>query len=141
MAILDSRRSFLRIAPLAAAASLTLAENLLSVPAHAQASTGAAVIPFQLFTAQSLESSEKALQAAPGNKTLIDVKQLPVTVVMTSETAKAGKEFEWHEGRDHIVQILDGATLYEVGGTPKTVATPNPKNGSPQNPKAIPPIT
>ena len=118
MAILESRRSFLRTAPLAAAVSLTLTETLLSAPAEAQASPATAA-PFQLFTAQTLESAEKAQQSAPGNKSLIDVKQLPVNVVMTTETAKSGKEFEWHEGRDHIVQILDGETLYEVGGTPK----------------------
>ena len=119
MAILESRRSSLRTAPLAAAVSLTLTESLLSAPVEGQDATNAAPAPFQLFTMQSLESAEKALQSTPGNKSLIDVKQLPVTVVMTSETAKAGKEFEWHEGRDHIVQIMDGATLYEVGGTPK----------------------
>jgi uncharacterized protein YjlB len=33
--------------------------------------------------------------------------------------AKSAKEFEWHEGRDHLLQILDGSTVYEVGGTPK----------------------
>jgi quercetin dioxygenase-like cupin family protein len=38
---------------------------------------------------------------------------------MTTEVHKSAAEFEWHEGRDHIVQIIDGSTLYEVGGTPK----------------------
>ncbi len=40
-------------------------------------------------------------------------------MVLTTETAKSAKEFEWHEGRDHVLQIMDGATVYEVGGTPK----------------------
>ena len=35
------------------------------------------------------------------------------------ETAKSAKEFEWHEGRDHILLVLDGETVYQVGGTPK----------------------
>ena len=79
----------------------------------------ASPVPFELFTADTLAGDAKTLLGAPGNKTLVDGKQLPVTVVMTTETAKSAKEFEWHEGRDHIVQILDGSTLYEVGGTPK----------------------
>ena len=61
----------------------------------------------------------KALQAAPGNKNLVDSKALPFTVVLTTEEKKSGKEFEWHEGRDHILQILDGTTRLDVGGTPK----------------------
>jgi uncharacterized protein YjlB len=40
-------------------------------------------------------------------------------MVLTTETAKSAKEFEWHEGRDHVLQIIDGATVYEVGGAPK----------------------
>lgn len=35
------------------------------------------------------------------------------------EKAKIAKEFEWHEGRDHVLQILSGTTVVEVGGTPK----------------------
>jgi mannose-6-phosphate isomerase-like protein (cupin superfamily) len=61
----------------------------------------------------------KALQAAPGNKNLFDAKTLPFTVVLTTEEKKSAKEFEWHEERDHILQILEGTTHYEVGGTPK----------------------
>jgi mannose-6-phosphate isomerase-like protein (cupin superfamily) len=38
---------------------------------------------------------------------------------MTTEVHASAKEFEWHEGRDHIIQIIDGSTLYEVGGTPQ----------------------
>jgi mannose-6-phosphate isomerase-like protein (cupin superfamily) len=49
----------------------------------------------------------------------VDATTGPFTVVLTAEMAKSPKEFEWHEGRDHIVQILDGSTVYEVGGTPK----------------------
>jgi mannose-6-phosphate isomerase-like protein (cupin superfamily) len=46
--------------------------------------------------------------------------------VMTSEEKKSGKEFEYHEGRDHIFQILDGTTVYEVGGTPKNARNTKP---------------
>src|ERR1035438_5502303 len=74
---------------------------------------------FQLFSAQSIQDDIKALQATPGNNNLIEAKTMPCTVVITTEVAKSAKEFEWHEGRDHVLQILDGTTVYEVGGTPK----------------------
>jgi quercetin dioxygenase-like cupin family protein len=109
-----SRRTFLRSAPLAAAATLSLTDTLF-----AAAQTSDMPVPFQFFTAKSLEDSAKSLQAAPGNKTLVENKEIPVTVVMTTEVAKSAKEFEWHEGRDHLIQVLDGETLYQVGGTPK----------------------
>ena len=38
--------------------------------------------------------------------------------MLTTEEKHYAKEFEWHEGRDHIVQILEGTTIYELGGTP-----------------------
>ena len=31
-----------------------------------------------------------------------------MTAVLTVEDKKAAKEFEWHEGRDHLLQILEG---------------------------------
>jgi len=61
----------------------------------------------------------KALQAKPGNDNLYEPKALPLTIVLTTEEKKSGKEFEWHEGRDHIFQVIEGSTRYELGGTPK----------------------
>ena len=114
MATNPTRRAFLCSAPLAAAAvALPLSAN----PAFAEAP--AAPLPFQLFTAAKLEDDARALHAAPGNNNLYTPPELPVTVVLTVEEKKAGKEFEWHEGRDHIFQILEGETTYEVGGTPQ----------------------
>jgi mannose-6-phosphate isomerase-like protein (cupin superfamily) len=75
--------------------------------------------PFQVFTADKLGDAMKALQANPGNDNIYASKTLPMTVVMTTEEKKSGKEFEWHEGRDHLFLILDGTTTYELGGTPK----------------------
>ncbi len=40
-------------------------------------------------------------------------------MILTTEKAKSGAEFEWHEHRDHVFQIIDGSTVYELGGTPK----------------------
>jgi quercetin dioxygenase-like cupin family protein len=118
----QSRRNFLRTAPVAAAVSLSLTDKLLfasAAPASSGQVAGAAPVAFQVYTAQTIADDAKVLQSAPGNKNLVDSKELPFTVVLTTETAKSAKEFEWHEGRDHILQILDGTTEYEVGGTPK----------------------
>ena len=106
-----SRRNFLRTAPAAAAASIALTDTKLF------AATAFEAEKFQVFTASQLADDAKALQAAPGNNNLVTLKE--VAVVMTTETKKSAKEFEWHEGRDHIVQIVDGTTVYELGGTPK----------------------
>jgi mannose-6-phosphate isomerase-like protein (cupin superfamily) len=103
-----SRRHFLRSAPLAAAAGLTLVE----MPAFAADGD-----TFHLFTAETLAEDKTALAAKPGNNNLFTGSNL--LVVLTTETTKSQKEFEWHEGRDHVVQIVDGATVYEVGGKPQ----------------------
>jgi mannose-6-phosphate isomerase-like protein (cupin superfamily) len=113
-----TRRNFLRTAPVAAAAGLAIADaTLFASHAAGQSATSAAPAGFQLFTAQRIQEGMKALQAKPGNDNLFGSREF--TVVLTTETTKRAKEFEWHEGRDHVVLILDGATVYEVGGTPK----------------------
>lgn len=108
----SSRRNFLRTAPVAAGLVLTdkslFAASAAPAPAPAE--------KFQIFAAADLAADAKALQAKPGNNNLVDFKT--ATVVMTTEVTKSAKEFEWHEGRDHIVQILEGSTVYELGGTP-----------------------
>lgn len=113
-----SRRNFLRAAPVAAAAGLAFADaSLFSSLAAGQSAAPAAAGTFQLFTAQVLSDDMKALQAKPGNNNLVEAKNF--AVVLTTETEKSAKEFEWHENRDHVLQILEGSTVYEVGGTPK----------------------
>lgn len=115
-----SRRDFLRTASLAAAAGAVFADATESpgqTPEHG-AEVNAAASGFQFFPAKTLDADAKELTAKPGNSTLFDSKTLPLQVVMTCEVAKSAKEFEWHEGRDHLVQIVEGSTLYEVGGKP-----------------------
>jgi quercetin dioxygenase-like cupin family protein len=123
----QTRRNFLRTAPLAAAISLPLTEQFLfasgTTMAGAQATTPE---PIQVFTSGKLTDAMKALQAKPGNDNLFGSKALPFTIVMTTEEKKSGKEFEYHEGRDHIFQILDGTTTYELGGTPKDARNTKP---------------
>jgi mannose-6-phosphate isomerase-like protein (cupin superfamily) len=112
----SSRRSFLRTAPLAAAAGFALTEtSLLAQPSAPPPEP----VPFQLFSADKLADAMKQLQSAPGNDNLFQPTELPFTIVLTTEEKKSAKEFEWHEGRDHILQILEGSTVYELGGTPQ----------------------
>lgn len=114
-----SRRTFLRTAPAAAAVSVTLADALGALAqGNPGADVNAAAVPFQYFPAKTLDSDAQALSGAPGDKSLFTSKSLPLAVVMTCEQHKSAKEYEWHEGRDHIVQVIDGSTVYEVGGKP-----------------------
>ncbi|MGA2570420.1 MAG: hypothetical protein ABSF23_07860 [Terracidiphilus sp.] len=121
-----SRRTFLRSVPAAAAAGLAIADALpfaASAAAQSMANTIAPAAPaFQVFTAQQIEADAKALAATPGNNNLVQGKNF--TMVLTTEKAKSAKEFEWHEGRDHVLQVLKGTTVYELGGTPKNAHSP-----------------
>ena len=124
-----SRRNFLRTAPVAAA-SIALTDKLLfaaQAPAPAPAAA-AAPVPFQVFTAQQLADDAKALAAKGGNNNLIGTATagFPCAIVLTTEIAKSAPEFEQHEGRDHIFIILDGSTVYEVGGTLQNARTTRP---------------
>jgi mannose-6-phosphate isomerase-like protein (cupin superfamily) len=112
-----TRRKFLRSVPAAAAAGFTLTRgSLFSSPAAAQ-NTSAPALTFKLFKAQEIQDDLNALAANPGNNNLMQEKTF--VMMLTTEKAKSAAEFEWHEHRDHIFQILDGSTVYELGGTPK----------------------
>lgn len=112
------RRRFLGAIP-AAAAGLTIADLLPSL-AMAQAAPAMSEANFELFKAQDLEDTIKGLWAKEGasnSKRLYADKYFLVDLWV--EKANVGKEYEWHEKRDHIIHVLDGATDYELGGTPK----------------------
>ncbi len=109
-----TRRNLLRALPAAAAAGLALNDSL----ALAQKPLSAGpVSPYQLFTADAIHSALKALELSPGNNNLVAGRNF--TVALTVESAKSAEEFEWHEARDHVLQILSGSTVVEVGGAPK----------------------
>jgi mannose-6-phosphate isomerase-like protein (cupin superfamily) len=113
------RRCFLGALPVITGAGLIFADAaLFEKPAATQEmqASGAAG-SFQLFTAETIQADIKALDASPGNNNLVTGKNF--TVALTVEKAKSASEFEWHEARDHVLQILDGSTVIEVGGTPK----------------------
>ena len=115
-----SRRKLLQTAPLAAASFATAARTASASPSEPPAEPA----PIQHITAAQMEAAVKQTQAAPGNAPLTDLPN--TTIVVTTEVKKAGKEFEYHEHRDHIFQILEGETAYELGGTPQT-----PRNTKP----------
>jgi len=119
MAKNTSRRNFLRTAPVAAAAGFTLADSLMALAQAAPgADVNAAAQPFKLWTAKELDADRAALDAKPGDNLLYDSKSISEQIILTVEKHKSATEFEWHEGRDHVLYVLDGSTLYEVGGTP-----------------------
>ena len=120
-----SRRNFLITAPVAAAAGLTLADtSLFAAQTPVPGAAPAAPVTFQLFTTEALQDACKALQATPGNNNLVGGKNF--TIALTTEKTKNGIEYEVHEHRDHVLQILDGTTLYEVGGTLKNARNTMP---------------
>lgn len=112
-----ARRKFLRSVPAAAAAGFTLTRASLFASSAAAQDMSAPALTFKLFKAQEIQDDLSALAAHPGNDNLVQEKSF--VVMLTTEKTKAAAEFEWHEHRDHIFQILEGATVYELGGTPK----------------------
>jgi mannose-6-phosphate isomerase-like protein (cupin superfamily) len=113
-----SRRNFLT-----AAAALAVTGPRLLAQTEVQPANPVA---FQLFPAAVLAADALKLHAAPGNNNLFANPGLPFTVVMTTETNHSAKEFEFHAGRDHILQIIDGTTVYQVGGTPQNARNTKP---------------
>jgi quercetin dioxygenase-like cupin family protein len=120
-----ARRKFLRAAPAVAAAGFTLSRASLFASSAAAQTTGGPPLTFMLFKAQEIQDDLNALAANPGNKNLVQ-SSATFTMVLTTEKAKSGAEFEWHEHRDHVFQILDGSTVYELGGTPKGAHSKTP---------------
>lgn len=111
-----SRRRFLTSASVA-----TVAAAASTLPAFAEPAEDKAPPPepFKLVPAAEFAKSAESLATHPGNFNFFDGTRLPVTAVMTVEEKHAAKEFEWHEGRDHLLQVIEGTTVYEVGGTPQ----------------------
>ena len=120
----SSRRNFLRTATVAAAAGLTLGDaKLFAAPAAGQGTT-AEPNSFKLYSAETLAEEWQGLDKAPANKTIVNTGTY--SIILTVEKAKSSKEFEYHEGRDHVLQVLEGTTVYEVGGTPKNARKTGP---------------
>jgi quercetin dioxygenase-like cupin family protein len=113
----SNRRKFLINAPAAAAAGLAFTDAaMFSAPAFAQAEMGLSKVPFTLVKSDELDADIKA-EGKNANKILYT--DANFEIALTTETATHGAEHEWHEYKDHIIHILDGTTMIEVGGTPK----------------------
>jgi quercetin dioxygenase-like cupin family protein len=124
-----NRRAFLVSASAAAAAGLVAVDTARALAqggfqSGTQAGAGTVPRTFQLITSETILNDMKSLESAPGNNSLATSSGF--SVVLTTETAHSAKEFEWHDGRDHILQVIDGTTVYELGGTPKEAHSPKP---------------
>jgi mannose-6-phosphate isomerase-like protein (cupin superfamily) len=116
MANVQTRRNFLLTAPIAAAAASPFADTMMRASTAAFAAQGGAG-GAQLFSAADMENDLKGVQRNHGTMNLLTT---PGTLmIINEETKKAAKEFEWHATRDHVFQVLEGETKYELGGTPK----------------------
>jgi mannose-6-phosphate isomerase-like protein (cupin superfamily) len=122
----QTRRTFLKVAPIAAAA-IPLTEKFLFA---SSAGSGDAQVAspgmVQLFTAEKIADAMKTFQEQLGEHYLYQPQDFPLTIAMTTEGKKIAKDFEYHEGRDHIFLFLDGAAKFEVGGTPKDARNTRP---------------
>ena len=123
----QSRRTFLRTATAATAAmGLPLASGTTPAAAEAQVFRHE---PSQLLTAARTQAALQALAAKPGKKNddaIFGRNIMPFTVALTVESNTIDTQFEYHEDRDHLFQILDGETVLEVDGTPKGGHTEQP---------------
>ena len=127
MANVKTRRNFLLTAPLAAAAVSPLTDTLLRASI-----TGAAygqpdgTKTFQVFPAADVAGVIQGVQASHSNKDLINTKATAMTITINEESKKVAKEFEYHAHRDHVFQVLDGETEYQLGGVPKNARETKP---------------
>jgi quercetin dioxygenase-like cupin family protein len=119
------RRTFVVLASAAAVSGLAAADSSRTF-AQASAASGTTVAPsaFQLITPETIRTDITTLQSVSGNIALATHNEF--SVVLTTEAAHSAKEFEWHEERDHILQVIEGATVYELGGTPRDSHSPKP---------------
>ncbi len=124
----DARRRALLLAAPAAAALLAMADLLPAaagaqnaMPLAQQAAFPLSTEKYKLITAETLAMDiqahqGKAHQGKSGATRLFNDKNFVLDLWVEKTTGP--HQFEWHEHRDHIVYILGGTTVYEVGGTP-----------------------
>lgn len=116
----QSRRHFLRTASaVAAAAGLPVEGEAANRAASAQVFRHE---PSQRLTAERVAAAVQTLKAAPGQKNddaIFGRNIMPFTVALTVESNNIDTQFEYHEDRDHLFQILDGETTFVVDGTPQ----------------------
>lgn len=125
MAISTTRRNFVRSAPLAAAALLPSAATVLHAAVQEQAPPIAS--NFELVAKGKMDELLAGVQGSLSTKDVVPGKGgMALSAVISAEEKKIAKEFEYHEHRDHLFQVLDGTTVVEVGGTPKNARQTKP---------------
>lgn len=113
------RRNLLRTASVAAAAGFAFADtSLFASPTAAPSGMPSHPAKFQHITAEQIEHDIQQTEANPGSINLVEEKGTSFSMGLTSEKRKSAPSFEAHAHRDHIFQVLEGSTVYEVGGTP-----------------------
>jgi quercetin dioxygenase-like cupin family protein len=80
-----------------------------------------------IYSGKQIEADIEALHIQPGSKTLYSDRNFAIDLTVEANTAAV--EFEWHDHRDHIIHILDGETVYELGGTPQGMHIPRDGEG------------
>jgi quercetin dioxygenase-like cupin family protein len=122
-----NRRKFLFTGPATAGVGLSIVELFASMASAQNNPPTYTEVNFVVHSAEQIEDDIKALQVKPGSKNLYRDKNFAID--LTVEKSAAAKEFEWHEHRDHIIHILDGETVYELGGTPQGTHSPSDGEG------------
>lgn len=126
------RRNFLRVMPAATAAGLILTEEALFAPragAQSMNTAGAQGLAtddnaFKVIQSAAVDDAIEKIEANPGNAVLYQSPKLALS--LTCEKAKSAPNFEWHEHRDHVFHILEGSTVFELGGTPQGAHSTGP---------------
>jgi mannose-6-phosphate isomerase-like protein (cupin superfamily) len=126
MANVQTRRNFLLTVPLAAAVASPLTDTLLRASTASAAGQTGGAAAFEVFPAAEVAGVMKDVQASHGTKNLITSKATTMTFTINEESNKVAKEFEYHAHRDHVFQVLDGETEYQLGGTPKNARETKP---------------
>lgn len=118
-----SRRVLLVGAPAAAALfaladlppAMAAAQN--AMPLAQQRAFPLSTEDFKVITAETLADDIQSHQTKTGTTRLFNDKNFVLD--LWAEKTTGPHEYEWHEHRDHIVYVLDGETVYELGGTPE----------------------
>jgi quercetin dioxygenase-like cupin family protein len=120
---IDASRRALFIGASAAAAFLALADLLPAMagaqnamPLAQQRAFPLSKEKFKVITAETLADDIQSHSAKTGTTRLFNDKNFVLD--LWAEKTTGPHEYEWHEHRDHIVYILDGETVYELGGRP-----------------------
>jgi mannose-6-phosphate isomerase-like protein (cupin superfamily) len=116
---MNNRRNFLLKAILGAGAFLMKGSSAFgasSSPSKILLPAGNTPNPYVLLKAEDLKELTRNIQGTSRPKNIVNAPDLPYTIRIISEKQNSQKEFEIHAFKDHFVQVLDGTTLFDIGG-------------------------